>query len=395
MIERINNTEVSKTSAAKSINNNENDVIKLSSSKKTAGTKETTSEDDLIVLNDLEDDVEDMDGDGKITKYDVLQKKRDMQLDKYFRYQEKITDLEAKKAKYQEKIEKLKDDSSQAELYQNKIKTIDNTIGEYQEKCSSCESNLSSLASQIQKELTTAMEEELEALNKKLNESITNAAASMGSTGGINYASSTGSTGAAASSTNKGGQTSAATTSSNVNLNNATYQGESIPKGIASGLDSKLGAGFSAKCEKVAGYLGCNVNDLLGMMYSESGLKPTARNKSSNAVGLIQFIPSTLKANGYTTEQVANMSAIDQLDVVADIFMKSKKMAGYGENQKIDGGTLYAINWLPAYAKNNTIVTSSNRYYSSGLDMDKNGAVTKSDLAKRLQSKYNEMQRTL
>ena len=89
------------------------------------------------------------------------------------------------------------------------------------------------------------------------------------------------------------------------------------------------------------------------------------------------------------------MSAVQQLDVVADIFMKAKKMAGYGANEKIDGGTLYAINWLPAYAKRNTIVSSGEKYYSKGLDMNKDGSVTKNDLAQRLQSKYNEMLRAI
>lgn len=172
---------------------------------------------------------------------------------------------------------------------------------------------------------------------------------------------------------------------------NVNYTGNTIPKDLAARLDSRLGKGFSQKCEQVASKLGCNTGDLLAMMYSESGLKTNARNKSSNAVGLIQFIPSTLSGNGYTTEQVASMSAVEQLDVVADIFMKAKKMAGYGANERIDGGTLYAINWLPAYAKKNTLATQGGKYYSRGLDMNKDGSVTKNDLSQRLQAKYSEM----
>lgn len=182
---------------------------------------------------------------------------------------------------------------------------------------------------------------------------------------------------------------------SNLFYSNTPYSGESIPKDLANKLDSKLGAGFSQKCEDVAAKLNCNANDLLAMMYSESGLKPSVQG-ASGSVGLIQFMPSTLSANGYSSAQVAGMTGVQQLDVVEDILGKSKAMSGYGANDKMDAGTLYAICFLPAAAKNDVLCSNSgslNWAYgaNSGLDLNHDGAISKSDLASRLNGKYNEM----
>ena len=179
-------------------------------------------------------------------------------------------------------------------------------------------------------------------------------------------------------------------------MQNTQYSGKSIPQDVAAKLDKKLGNGFSQKCEQVAAKLNCNPGDLLAMMYSESGLNPKAQNAAGGAVGLIQFIPSTLSANGYSSGQVANMSAVQQLDVVADILMKSKTMSGFAQNEKLDAGSLYAICFLPAAAKSDVLCSSSGKLnwaYSanSALDLDKDGSISKNDLARRLNGKYTEM----
>lgn len=169
----------------------------------------------------------------------------------------------------------------------------------------------------------------------------------------------------------------------------------SISSDVAQKLDKKLGSGFAAKCEQVAAKLGCDPNDLLGMMYSESGLNPNVVSYNG-AVGLIQFMPSTLKSNGYSQSQVANMTGVQQLDVVYDILAKSKSMAGFSSSDKLDGGSLYAICFLPAYAKNEILCSQSGSTSwaygpNSGLDIDKDGNISKTDLAQRLKNKYQEM----
>lgn len=48
----------------------------------------------------------------------------------------------------------------------------------------------------------------------------------------------------------------------------------------------------------------------------ESGMNPRARNKKSNATGLIQFMPSTARNLGTSTKELYDMSVIQQLPYV-------------------------------------------------------------------------------
>lgn len=170
---------------------------------------------------------------------------------------------------------------------------------------------------------------------------------------------------------------------------------ETIPQELASKLDAKLGNGFAQKCEEVAKRLGCNPNDLLAMMYSESGIDPSCVGYNG-ATGLIMFMPSTLSGNGYSQSEVVNMSGVEQLDVVEDILMKSKAMSGISTDAQIDAGTLYALCFLPAVAQNEVLCTTSDDLSwaydaNSPLDLDGNGDISKTDLAGRLSKKYDEM----
>ncbi len=262
----------------------------------------------------------------------------------------KMQDYQTKKNKLETKLAQLsEDDTDRAQRYESRISGYESKIDSTQSKIDTCFQNMTDINNQI---LEVSTEE----------------AALAESSGGTTTYSCTG----------------------------ATYTGESIPEELASSLDAKLGEGFSEKCESVAASLNCNVNDLLAMMYSESGISTTATNSSSGAVGLIQFMPSTLSANGYSSSEVANMSAVEQLSVVEDIMLKLKATAGYSQSDELDTGSLYAICFLPAAAQNETVCSSGGTYswaYSgnSGLDLDGDGAITKTDLANRLNSKYSEL----
>ncbi len=169
-----------------------------------------------------------------------------------------------------------------------------------------------------------------------------------------------------------------------------------IDSNLANKLDSKLGSGFSTRLEEVAANINCDPNDLLAMMYSESGLNPQATNAGSNATGLIQFIPSTLSGLGYTTSQIKSMTPVQQLDVVEKFYQNNKSTFGFSANDKLDAGTLYALCFLPACSKNEVLCNNSGTYtwaYNAniGLDLNKDGSITKSDLAKRLDNKYKEL----
>ena len=164
--------------------------------------------------------------------------------------------------------------------------------------------------------------------------------------------------------------------------------GSTLPADFAAKLDAELGEGFSAGIAKLAQKYGCSETDLIGLMYSECGLNPNLVNEIG-ATGLIQFIPETAQSLGTSTEALANMSAVEQLEYV------DKFLGQYlEEGGNYSGGDLYATIFLPAY-RDQDILTSSGDgtgYYdaNAGLDVDGNGDISKADLDKRIANKYQE-----
>ncbi len=179
-----------------------------------------------------------------------------------------------------------------------------------------------------------------------------------------------------------------------VSNQSATTTTKTIPQEVAQRVDNKIGEkGFCAKVEQIAQEINCNANDLLALMQSESGLNPKSQSSVSSATGLIQCLSSTLQSVGSSTSQILKMSAIEQLDVVKKVLLSLKQVAGLKANAKVDTGTLYAICFLPAKAKNDVICQAGSKEYANnkGLDIDGNGKITKSDLAARLNKKYKEI----
>lgn len=157
---------------------------------------------------------------------------------------------------------------------------------------------------------------------------------------------------------------------------------------------SGLSQEFYNKVVQVSKRLNCNPNDLMGLMYSESSLDPSKENKIG-AVGLIQFLPKTVKGTlkTVTSEELKAMSAEEQMVYVEKYLVEAKRTAGYSDNEKIGPGTLYALTYLPGYAKNDILSDRNNnetkKYYAGneGLDLDSDGKITKAELAKRIQDK--------
>ncbi len=61
---------------------------------------------------------------------------------------------------------------------------------------------------------------------------------------------------------------------------------------------------------------GININDLLIVIENESNYNYKALNPKSNAVGLIQLMPTTLSDFGLKTDDILNMTLIEQLSVI-------------------------------------------------------------------------------
>lgn len=153
-------------------------------------------------------------------------------------------------------------------------------------------------------------------------------------------------------------------------------------KASKNGLDHQ----FFVKVTAIAKDLKCDPNALLAVMNSESGINASARNPHGGATGLIQFMPSTAKALGTTTEALSKMSATDQLDYVAKFFKMNMKTFKMGDGP-MSAADLYSLIFLPARANRDVLTSKGENFYNAnaGLDMDGDGQITKADLNRRIQ----------
>ena len=165
---------------------------------------------------------------------------------------------------------------------------------------------------------------------------------------------------------------------------------------------SHLNKEFLNKVKSVAKNINCDYEDLLAVMNSESGLDPSKWNASRTAVGLIQFTNSAVaelnKTYGMniTKEQIAKLSAMEQLDLVEKYF-KAVKRYHFKSSDKLSAADLYAMTYLPGRSGRDVLCrkgerTSSGRlrgYYEGNSSFDKNGdgVITKDELNVHLKTK--------
>ena len=159
---------------------------------------------------------------------------------------------------------------------------------------------------------------------------------------------------------------------------------------------------FKAKVVEICDKLQMNPDDLMAIMAFESGgIDPTAR-CFSGATGLIQFMPSTAESLGTTTDALSKMSATEQLDYVYKYF---KPYTG-----KIDSiYDAYMVVLLPiAVGKDNSFIIgeqnstehlskslTKGKFYeqNSGLDINRDGIITKEEAAKKVIGRRNTYSR--
>jgi hypothetical protein len=138
---------------------------------------------------------------------------------------------------------------------------------------------------------------------------------------------------------------------------------------------------FLLEVDRVAQRFGFNPNALLGLMASESGLNPQARNSNGGATGLIQFMPNTARGLGTTTDELIQMSRAQQMMWVEKYFEPyASNLAG------ASAGKLYAYVFLPGRASRDVLTSRGENYYNQnvGLDMNRDGAITIADLDSRI-----------
>ena len=177
---------------------------------------------------------------------------------------------------------------------------------------------------------------------------------------------------------------------SSFNSNYATSSISSAGSKGRAGLNStEYGPAFLDKVKQIAQRINCDYRDLLGVMNSESGINASAKNPNGSATGLIQFIESTARSLGTSTSQLRRMSPMKQLDYVEKFLVKNKSCAGFSSGHKLSAGELYALVFLPARANRQVLASRGEAYYSAnkGLDINKDGKITKDELGNRVLSK--------
>ena len=153
--------------------------------------------------------------------------------------------------------------------------------------------------------------------------------------------------------------------------------------------DWKKDAAFVKEVERVSSKYGFSPGALIGLMQSESGINPQARNNSGGATGLIQFMPATARALGTSTDALYRMNRAQQMKYVDAFF------SPYASGLKgASAGKLYAYVFLPGRAGRQSGVLTENpeNYYTHnrGLDMNRDGRITISDLDRRIAGKAKE-----
>lgn len=147
---------------------------------------------------------------------------------------------------------------------------------------------------------------------------------------------------------------------------------------------AKVSTAFRDRVWWIADELDINPDDLMACMAWESGRSFRADKKNmagSGATGLIQFMPSTARSLGTTTDHLARMTPEDQLNFVYKYFLPWK-----GRLRTLSD--LYmAILWPKAVGKPDdyALFTGGVTYrQNAGLDSNKDGKVTKAECAAKL-----------
>lgn len=151
----------------------------------------------------------------------------------------------------------------------------------------------------------------------------------------------------------------------------------------------RVSAEFRERVFEIADQLGINPDHLMAVMAFETGetFRPDIRNAAgSGATGLIQFMPATARGLATTTDELARMTAVQQLDFVRLYFKP------YAGRLRTLSDTYMAVLWPAAIGRPDDAVlwdkASKPTTYrqNAGLDANKDGAITKGEAAAKVRS---------
>jgi len=149
---------------------------------------------------------------------------------------------------------------------------------------------------------------------------------------------------------------------------------------------------FKAKVIEISKRLGMDPKVLISIMAFETGgsFSPSQKNAAgSGATGLIQFMPSTAKGLGTTTDALAKMTAVQQLDYVEKYF------APYKGKLNSVADAYMAVLWPAAVGKPMSYVLfrKGTKAYdqNKGLDLNKDGVITKEEASQKVRKYVGEI----
>ncbi|WP_013324516.1 C39 family peptidase [Gloeothece verrucosa] len=156
--------------------------------------------------------------------------------------------------------------------------------------------------------------------------------------------------------------------------------------------DENCSKQFKNRVRLIANNINCDPSDLMAIMSFESGgsFSSAVKNQAgSGAVGLIQFMPQTAASLGTSTEALAKMTAIGQLDWVEKYFLAQ---LGADTSRKSLSDLYMAVLWPAAIGKtlNYGLFTRPGIAYNqnSGLDVNRDGIISIGEAIAKVQARF-------
>ncbi len=152
---------------------------------------------------------------------------------------------------------------------------------------------------------------------------------------------------------------------------------------------------FYNEVVRISENLGTTPENLLAVMSFETGgtFSPMIRNSvNGKATGLIQFMPNTATSLGTSTEELAKMTATEQLSFV-------ERYLSPFSGKILELSDLYMAVFMPKFitsTDNTEIAQKGGAVYSqnSGLDIDRNGAITKAEATTKVMGHLDSVLKT-
>ena len=146
---------------------------------------------------------------------------------------------------------------------------------------------------------------------------------------------------------------------------------------------------FALKVTDICNQLNIKPDWLMFVMWFESKLNPQAVNPISGATGLIQFMPSTARSLGTTTDVLKHMNNVQQLDYVLAY------LRPYKGRMKRWIDVYLAVFYPKAMGNPNFVITSDivakqNKIFDLNKDLDISVKEIETALRKQIPEKYRK-----